>query len=97
MTINCAFTAADLDLIVRALNARADAYDRVAGKAVTVPDYEIAARAARRHRALAKRALAERARAARTATRARIAARKARSCAPGFFMEGAAAPDGRHG
>ncbi|URN01224.1 hypothetical protein LUW76_46875 [Actinomadura madurae] len=92
MTINSAFTAADLDLIARALNARADTYARVAGMAATVADYEIAARAARRHRTLAKRAGT-----ARNTARARVAARKARLGAPGFFTEGAPDPDGQHG
>ncbi|TDD74845.1 hypothetical protein [Actinomadura rubrisoli] len=90
MTINSAFTAADLDLIVRALNARADIYARVAGRAVTVPDYEIAARAAHRYRTLANRVCA-----ARNAPRK--AARTAQPCTPRFFVEGAADPDGQHG
>ncbi|MFG2245515.1 hypothetical protein [Spirillospora sp. NPDC048823] len=80
------FTAAELDLIARALNARADSYARVAGMAVTVPDYEIAARAARRYRALARRACT-----------ARTAPRTAQPFTPGFFVEGAPDPDGQHG
>lgn len=55
LTFMCALSAADMDLIVRALTARADIYTRVARKAGTVPDYEIASRAAQRHRALAAR------------------------------------------
>ncbi|WP_433474957.1 hypothetical protein ACQPZP_40820 [Spirillospora sp. CA-142024] len=94
MTINSAFTTADLDLIARALNARADIYTRVAGVAVTVPDYEIAARAARRYRALANRVCAAR-NAARDA--ARTAPRTAHPCSPGFLAEGAPDPDGQHG
>lgn len=90
MTINSAFTAAELDLIVRALNARAEIYARVAEMAVTVPDHEIAARAAHRYRTLAKRVCA-----ARNAPRR--AARTAHPCTPGFFVEGAPGPDGQHG
>ncbi|WP_147339543.1 hypothetical protein [Actinomadura spongiicola] len=82
MTSNCAFTATELELIARALNARADVYARVAGMAVTVPDYEIATRATRRHRALANRV---------------CAARDAHPCSPGFLLEGAPDPDGQHG
>lgn len=83
---NSVFTAAELDLIARALNARADIYARVAGVAVTVPDYEIATRAARRYRALANRACV-----------ARNAPRTAHLRSPGFFVEGAPDPDGQHG
>jgi hypothetical protein len=60
MTISPAFTAAELDLIARALNVRVDTFARVAMMSATVPDYEIAARAARRHRALATRVTAAR-------------------------------------
>lgn len=91
---NSVFTAADLDLIARALNARADIYARVAGMAVTVPDYEIATRATRRYRALAKRACAAR-NAAPTAVR--TAPRTAHPRSPGFLLEGAPDPDGQHG
>lgn len=83
---NSVFTAAELDLIARALNARADSYARVAGMAATVPDYEIATRATRRYRALAKRACA-----------ARNAPRTAHPSTPGFLLEGAPDPDGQHG
>lgn len=88
------FTAAELDLIARALNARADTYARVAWMAVTAPDYEIAARATRRYRALAKRACAAR----NTAPDpARNAPRTARPSGLGFLLEGAPDPDGQHG
>jgi len=60
MTIKPVFTAAELDLIARALDVRADTFARVAMMSATVPDYEIAVRAARRHRALAKRIVAAR-------------------------------------
>ncbi|TDD62809.1 hypothetical protein [Actinomadura rubrisoli] len=87
---NSVFSAADLDLIARALNARADIYARVAGMAVTVPDHEIAARATCRYRTLANRVCAAR-------NAARTAPRTARPCGPGFFVEGAPDPDGQHG
>ncbi|MFI0374242.1 hypothetical protein ACH35V_40835 [Actinomadura sp. 1N219] len=90
MTINSVFTAADLDLIARALNARADIYARVAGMAVTVPDYEIASRATRRYRALAKRVCAAH-------NAAHNVPRTAPPSSPGFLLEGAPDPDGQHG
>ncbi|GLZ09677.1 hypothetical protein Acsp03_71430 [Actinomadura sp. NBRC 104412] len=60
MTSNAVFTAAELNMIARALHVRADTFARVAMMSATVPDYEIATRAARRHRALAKRIAAAR-------------------------------------
>ncbi|TDB79712.1 hypothetical protein E1264_35140 [Actinomadura sp. KC216] len=90
MTLNSVFTAAELDLIARALNARADIYARVAEMAGTVPDYEIATRATRRYRALANRVCAAR-------NAAHNVPRTAPPSMPGFLLEGAPDPDGQHG